>query len=63
MGQQNKSRGLGDTIDNITTKTGIKKAVKTVTSSMGIEDCGCNKRKKVLNNPNLIVNKIFYKAK
>lgn len=56
-----KSRGLGDTIEKITTKTGIKKAVKTITNAMGIEDCGCNGRKESLNNPKLIINKTFYK--
>jgi hypothetical protein len=56
-----KSRGLGDTIEKITTKTGIKKAVKTITNAMGIEDCGCDGRKESLNNPKLIINKTFYK--
>jgi hypothetical protein len=40
-----KSEGLGDTIDKITTKTGIKKLVKFVAG----EDCGCEKRKEKLN--------------
>ena len=56
-----KSRGLGDTIDKFTTKTGIKKAVKVISDAVGIEDCGCNGRKETLNNPNLIKNKTFYK--
>jgi hypothetical protein len=56
-----KSRGLGDTIDKFTTKTGIKKAVKVISDALGIEDCGCNGRKETLNNPNLIINKTFYK--
>lgn len=56
-----KSRGLGDTIDKFTTKTGIKKAVKVISDAAGIEDCGCNGRKETLNNPNLIINKTFYK--
>ena len=44
-----KSKGLGDTIDKITTATGIKSAVKTVTKAMGKEDCGCGARKDTLN--------------
>jgi hypothetical protein len=56
-----KSRGLGDTIDKITTKTGVKKAVKTIANAMGIEDCGCDGRKEALNSPKLIINKTFYK--
>jgi len=35
------AEGLGDTIENLTIKTGIKKLVP--------KNCGCNKRRKVLN--------------
>lgn len=45
----NKSKGLGDTIDRITTTTGIKKVVYHVSKAMGKEDCGCNKRREALN--------------
>lgn len=44
-----QSKGLGDTIEKITTVTGIKKIVETVTKAVGKEDCGCNKRKDALN--------------
>lgn len=40
-----KSKGLGDTIEKITTATGIKAAVKAVVG----EDCGCEERKEKLN--------------
>jgi len=40
-----KSKGLGDTIEKITTATGIKKFVHKVAGN----DCGCNKRKQTLN--------------
>ena len=43
--RKQKPTGLGDVIDNITTATGIKAAVKFI---MG-EDCGCDKRKEYLN--------------
>jgi hypothetical protein len=56
-----KSKGLGDTIEKFTTKTGIKKAVKVISEAVGVEDCGCDKRKKKFNSPNLIINKTFYK--
>lgn len=46
---ENQSRGLGDTIEKITTYTGIKKLVDVVTEAIGIEDCGCEQRKKALN--------------
>lgn len=40
-----KAKGLGDTIDQITTATGIKSLVKFVAG----EDCGCDQRKEALN--------------
>jgi hypothetical protein len=48
MEQQEKSRGLGDTIEKITTATGIKKVVEAVAKATG-KDCGCKARKDVLN--------------
>ena len=44
----NKSKGLGDSIEKITKATGIKKVVDTVNKVTG-KDCGCNKRKNQLN--------------
>lgn len=44
------SRGLGDTIDKVTSITGIKSLVNNVSSAMGIEDCGCEERREALNN-------------
>ncbi|MDG3582036.1 hypothetical protein [Galbibacter pacificus] len=41
-------KGLGDTIEKITTATGIKKAVEFVSEKTGI-DCGCEERKQKLN--------------
>jgi hypothetical protein len=43
-----ESKGLGDTIEKITTATGIKKVVETVAKATGSE-CGCSKRKDTLN--------------
>lgn len=40
-----ESKGLGDTIDKVTTVTGIKKVVKKVAG----DDCGCEARRKRLN--------------
>lgn len=40
-----KGKGLGDTIELITTATGINKLVKSIT-----KECGCIKRKEKLNN-------------
>jgi hypothetical protein len=55
-----KSKGLGDTIEKVTTATGIKKVVDTV-SKVTKKDCGCAGRKAALNDPNLLINKTFYK--
>lgn len=55
-----KSKGLGDTIEKITTNTGIKKVVKTISKVTG-KDCGCAARKDALNNPKLLINKTLYK--
>lgn len=55
-----KSKGLGDTIEKITAATGIKKVVEKVSKATG-KECGCNKRKENLNNPDLLINKTFYK--
>jgi hypothetical protein len=46
--EQEKSKGLGDTIAKITDATGIKKVVETV-AKVTDKDCGCNKRKDTLN--------------
>jgi hypothetical protein len=43
-----QSKGLGDTIEKITTATGIKKVVETVSKVTG-KDCGCSKRRDTLN--------------
>ena len=44
-----KSQGLGDTIEQLTEVTGIKKAVEMFSEATGI-DCGCDERKEKLNN-------------
>lgn len=43
-----KSKGLGDTIEKITTATRIKKLVELAAKKSG-KPCGCNKRKEALN--------------
>ena len=42
------SRGLGDTIEKVTTATGIKKVVDKISQATGT-DCGCAKKKDSLN--------------
>tara|TARA_R110000803_G_scaffold56959_2_gene114646 strand:- start:1712 stop:1867 length:156 start_codon:yes stop_codon:yes gene_type:complete len=43
-----ESRGLGDTIEKITTATGIKRVSDTV-AKITKKPCGCGKRKEKLN--------------
>lgn len=43
-----KSKGLGDTIEKVTTATGIKKVAEAVSKATG-SDCGCSKRRDALN--------------
>lgn len=54
-----KDQGIGDTIARITKATGIERAVKAVVG----EDCGCEERKQLLNQPNILINRIFYPKK
>lgn len=43
-----KPKGLGDVIENITVKTGVKTVVEKVAKATG-KDCGCAKRRDNLN--------------
>jgi hypothetical protein len=43
-----RSKGLGDTVEKITTATGIKKVVEGISKATG-KDCGCKQRKDALN--------------
>lgn len=43
-----KAKGLGDTIEQITEATGIKKVVELFSEITGL-DCGCEERKEKLN--------------
>ena len=44
-----ESQGLGDSIEKITTKTGLKSFIDMAKDAIGVKDCGCSKRKKYLN--------------
>lgn len=43
-----KAEGLGDTIEQITEATGVKAVVEAVSEALDV-DCGCEKRKELLN--------------
>ena len=44
-----KSKGFGDTIAKVTHATGLDKVADAVAKAAGAKDCGCNKRRKTLN--------------
>lgn len=46
--ENKKSKGLGDTIEKITTATGIKQVVDKVSNATNMP-CGCKQRKDTLN--------------
>ena len=46
--KKSKPKGLGDSIENLTKATGIKKVVDKVSEVAG-KDCGCGARKDALN--------------
>lgn len=48
MARGRKAKGLGDTIEQITTATGIKAVVDKISEVTGV-DCGCDDRKEALN--------------
>jgi hypothetical protein len=42
-------KGLGDTVASFTQLTRIDKLAKRIANAVGQEDCGCEERKKLLN--------------
>jgi hypothetical protein len=60
MATEKKVEGFGDEIARVTKKLGLDQVAEQVAKAAGKEDCGCKKRQKQLNNPDLLVNKIFY---
>jgi hypothetical protein len=60
-GSSKKPKGLGSAIEKVTKATGIKKVVEAGAAALN-KDCGCKKRRDFLDNPNLMVNKVFFKG-
>ena len=48
--QTQESQGLGDTIAKVTHAVGLDKVAESVAHAVGKEDCGCNKRRRKLND-------------
>ena len=49
MKNNNKSKGLGDSIAKFTQATGLHSLAQVGARAVGKKDCGCNKRKEALN--------------
>lgn len=47
--EENKSKGLGDTVAKVAESLGLNTIAESVAKAMGKSDCGCNKRKQKLN--------------
>ena len=58
-----KSQGFGDDVERIAKAIRADIAAKKIAKSLGKEDCGCSERKEILNDPNLLINKVLYKNK
>ena len=48
--ENQESKGLGDTIAKVTHAVGLDKVAESVAHAIGKEDCGCNKRREMLND-------------
>ena len=49
MEHNNKPKGLGDSIANITHATGLDRLAERTANVLGKEDCGCKARQEMLN--------------
>jgi hypothetical protein len=63
MAIEKKTEGFGSDIAKVAKLIGADKAAQRIAKSLGYEDCGCGPREEALNNPDLLINKIFYKNK
>jgi hypothetical protein len=61
MAIEKRSQGFGDSIANISKLIKADIAAKKIAKELGLEDCGCSKRQERLNNPDLLINRVFYK--
>lgn len=60
MATEKRVEGFGDEIARVTKKLGLDRVAEEVSKAAGKKDCGCKKRQQKLNNPDLLVNKVFY---
>lgn len=63
MAIEKRSQGFGDDVAKFAKLIKADKAADKIAKKLGLEDCGCGERKQSLNNPDLLINKVFYKNK
>ena len=63
MAIEKKSEGFGSDIAKVAKFIHADQAALRIARALGYEDCGCGPREEALNDPNLLINKVFYKNK
>ena len=63
MAIEKRSQGFGDEVARFAKLIKANKVADKIAKKLGYDDCGCTQRQETLNNPDLLVNKIFYKNK
>jgi hypothetical protein len=61
MDIEKKTHGFGSHLAKAAKIIKADVAADRIAKALGYEDCGCAARAAALNNPDLLVNKIFYK--
>ena len=63
MAIEKKTQGFGTDLAKAARFVRADIAADRIAKALGYEDCGCAGRAEALDNPDLLVNKIFYKNK
>ena len=63
MAIKKRSQGFGDDIAKFAKLIKADEAADKIAKKLGYNGCGCGERQESLNNPDLLVNKVFYKNK
>jgi len=61
MAIEKKTQGFGSDLAKVAKLIKADIAADKIAKALGYEDCGCAGRAEALDNPDLLVNKIFYK--
>jgi hypothetical protein len=63
MAIEKKTHGFGSDLAKAARFVRADIAADRIAKALGYDDCGCSGRAAALDNPDLLVNKIFYKNK